>query len=106
MMVRFPSPSYALLPWVVLSRDGSETVCDTRDEWVDEWRRRIDAITEADRPVSHRRAGLERMLSVNSPVYCRLIQHGALDAVLEVTSAVTAADGRLSALATMGEKAA
>ena len=102
-----PSPFSWPHPWLVLSRDGAETLLDTRAEWVAEWRHRIEAIVEADRPVAHRRAGLERMLSVNSPQFCRVILFGVLDAVLEVTALVTAADGRLSALADVeGEKAA
>jgi hypothetical protein len=83
-------------PWVIADRTGHLAVCDTRADWLSEWRHRIRAIEAADRPVELRRQGLERMLVVNARVFRALVESGALDAVIEVTGAAAAADGRLS----------
>jgi hypothetical protein len=83
-------------PWVIADRTGHATVCGTRVDWLAEWRGRIRAIEAADRPVQHRREGLDRMLMANAGAFRTLLQHGALDAVIEVTGAAAAADGRLS----------
>ncbi|TDH57942.1 hypothetical protein E2C06_35230 [Dankookia rubra] len=52
------------------------------------------------------RGGLERMLAANAGTFQALLEHGALDAVLDVTGAAAAADARLSGLNTSQEIAA
>ena len=52
----------------------------------------------ADRPAELRREGLNRMLAANAGAFQALLEHGALEAVLEVTGAAAAADARLSCL--------
>jgi hypothetical protein len=37
-----------VLPWVIVDRSGGETVCDTRADWIAEWRRRVAAMERAD----------------------------------------------------------
>ena len=93
-------------PWVILDRTGGTTKCVTRADWLAEWRHRIRVLEAADRPVQFRREGLERMLSANAGAFQALVDHGALDAVLDVTGAAAAADARLSGLNTQEEIAA
>src|SRR4051794_12547593 len=92
-------------PWVIADRTGHVAVCDTRADWLTEWRHRIREIEAADRPAELRREGLERMLAANAGAFQALIEHGALDAVIEVTGAVAAADARLSRLDISAEAA-
>lgn len=87
-----PSPS----PWVIADRGGFVFDCGSRAEWIAEWQRRVAAIESADRPAQLRREGLEHLLKANAGAFRMLVEHGALDAVLEVTGAVAMADGRLS----------
>jgi hypothetical protein len=93
-------------PWVIADRTGHVTVCDTRADWLAEWRHQVCMIEAADRPFELRRTGLERMLAANTTAFRALTEHGALDAVLEVTAAAAAADARLSWLDARPELAA
>ena len=86
----------ALCPWIIKDRTGGTTECATRVDWLSEWRHRIHAIEAADRPAELRREGLERMLAANAGAFRSLVEHGALDAVLDVTGAAAVADARLS----------
>jgi hypothetical protein len=89
-----PSPS----PWVIADRSGFLFDCGSHAEWLAEWRRRLRAIERADRPAPLRRASLEHTLIANAAVFRARIAHGAVDAVLDVTGTIVAADGRLSCL--------
>jgi hypothetical protein len=93
-------------PWVIADRTGHVTVCGTRADWLAEWRHRVRAIEAADRPIDLRRQRLDRMLVANASVFRALVEHGALDAVIEVTGVAAAADGRLSFLDGTAEMAA
>ena len=93
-------------PWVILDRTGGTTECATRADWLAEWRHRIHALEAADRPAELRREGLERLLAANAGAFQALLEHDALDAVLDVTGAAAAADARLSGLNTSQEIAA
>jgi molybdopterin-guanine dinucleotide biosynthesis protein len=96
----------APFPWVIMDRTGATTECTKRVEWLAEWRHRIRAIEAANRPAELRREGLERVRAANAGAFQVLVEHGALDAVLDVTGAAAAADARLSGLDTSQEIAA
>ena len=96
----------ALCAWIIMDRTGGTTECATRADWLSEWRHRIHAIETADRPAELRREGLERMLAANAGAFRAVAEHGALDAVLDVTGAAAAADARLSPMNTSRELAA
>ncbi|MCB4825494.1 hypothetical protein [Roseicella aerolata] len=100
-----PRLSSRALPWVIVDRTGGETVCETRADWIAEWRRWLALMERADRPAQQRREGLERALAANAGAFRGLVEHGALDAVLEVTGAAAAADARLSWLDAEAEAA-
>ncbi|TDH59233.1 hypothetical protein E2C06_28330 [Dankookia rubra] len=93
-------------PWIIMDRAGGTTEHTTRVDWLAEWRHRIRALETADRPAELRREGLKRMLAANAGTFRALLEHGAVDAVLDVTGAAAAADARLSGLNTSQEIAA
>ena len=86
----------AAYPWLIKDCTGATTECATRADWLVEWCHRIRTIEAADRPAELRREGLERMLAANAGTLRVLVEHGALDAVLDATGAAAAADARLS----------
>ncbi|MDO9712383.1 hypothetical protein [Paracraurococcus lichenis] len=97
-----PSPSV----WVIADRSGWQFDAGSRADWLAEWRRRVAEIERADRPVPARRASLETTLVANADAFQALAKHGAMDAALEVTGMIAAADGRLSRMDTKMEFAA
>ncbi len=92
----------ALPGWAIVGSDGKATGYASRNGWVAAWRRRVEAIEGAERPVPARRAALERMLAADGPVLRSMGRQGKAMAALDATALAAAADGRLAALAEGG----